>query len=58
MYQTKFLGIFRSKTGIAGKRLRWILEKWLVRIEGGWKWLRIVYNGRLWYQQCRTFGFC
>jgi hypothetical protein len=25
------------------------LEKWAVRMGGGWNWLRIVSNGRLWH---------
>jgi hypothetical protein len=25
------------------------LKKFVVRMEGGWNWLRIVSNGRLWY---------
>jgi hypothetical protein len=29
--------------------LRLILGKYVVRMAGGWNWLRIVSNGRLWY---------
>jgi hypothetical protein len=29
--------------------LKWTLKKSIVRMEGGWNWLRIVFNGGLWY---------
>jgi hypothetical protein len=32
--------------------VRWILVRYVVRMEGGWNWLRNVSNGRLWYQRC------
>jgi hypothetical protein len=30
-------------------RLNCIMGKWVVRMGGGWNWLRIVCSGRLWY---------
>jgi hypothetical protein len=29
--------------------VRWILGRQVVRMGGGWNWLRIVSNDRLWY---------
>jgi hypothetical protein len=29
--------------------VRWILGRQVVRMGGGWNWLRIVSSGRLWY---------
>jgi hypothetical protein len=29
--------------------LCWILGRWAVSVGGGWNWLRIAFNGGLWY---------
>jgi hypothetical protein len=39
----------RSREGDARITLRWILERLVMRIGAGWNWLRIIFNGRLWY---------
>jgi len=28
--------------------LRWILDKYVVKLGAAWKWFRIVCNGRFW----------
>jgi hypothetical protein len=35
---------------------KWILRQ-VVRLEGGWKYLKIVSSDFLWYQQCRNFRY-
>jgi hypothetical protein len=30
-------------------KLRWILAKWVMRVEGGCSWLRIMSTDGLWY---------
>ena len=34
------------------------MKYWIVRLVGRSNWLRIVFSGRFWYQQCWTSGFC
>jgi len=52
---TKFLPVKLEKLHsedrerIGRMTLSWILGRQIVRMGGGWNWLRIVSSGRLWY---------
>jgi hypothetical protein len=38
--------------------IRWILRKEVLRMRGVCYWLRAISSGRVWWWQCRTFGYC
>jgi hypothetical protein len=41
--------ISKVNKGDWGKTQKCVSGKYVVRMGGGWNWLRIVSNGRLWY---------
>jgi hypothetical protein len=54
-HEKQTLGRLRRGGRIA---VKWIFGKWVVRMGGGWNWLRIMSNGGLWYWLCSFLRFC
>jgi hypothetical protein len=49
-------GHLNNREGNGRTTSAWILERWVVRKDGGWNWLIIGSNGGLWFDGRWSFG--